>query len=181
MIPMIYLSVLESEEDRLKFGQIYTEYKQSLYLAALAILHNREDAEDVVEDTFLTIANNFTEISQKERQKMRSYIVIINRNKAIDKYNANKRALEMTDDTDSDEIVDLSVLDKFEYDDLYSAIKTLPQKYKDIIYLYDLMEMPAKSIANSLDITVDTVYKRVSRARAMLKLILERGDDDDRG
>ena len=178
---MVYLSMLESEEDKIKFEQIYVEYRQSLYLAALAILHDPEDAEDVVEDTFLTIANNFTEISKKERQKMRSYIVIINRNKAIDKYNAKKRDLEITVDIDCDEIVDASELNKYEYDELYSAIKELPQKYKDIIYLYDLMEMPAKSIANSLGITVDTVYKRVSRARAMLKSILERGDENDSG
>lgn len=178
MMPMIYFALLDSEEDKIRFEQIYIEYKQPLYLAALAILHDPEDAEDVVEDTFLTIANHFTEISKKDCQKMRSYIVIINRNKAIDRYNAKKRKMKMTVDTDPDEIVDPDDLDRYKYEDLYKAIKLLSNKYKDIIYLYDLMGMPAKAIADSLDISLDTVYKRASRARAMIKMILEKGDKD---
>ena len=174
---MIYLSLLESEEDKIKFEQIYKEYKQKLYHAALAIVRDPEDAEDVVEDTFLTIADHFTEISQKERQKMRSYIVIINRNKAIDRYNAKKKIMEMTDSIETEELADPEYLDRFRYDELYSAIKKLPQKYKDMIYLYDLMGMPVKSISESLDISADTVYKRVSRARSMLKRIMTKEEE----
>ena len=68
-------------------------------------------------------------------------------------------------------------LDRFRYDELYSAIKKLPQKYKDMIYLYDLMGMPVKSISESLDISADTVYKRVSRARSMLKRIMTKEEE----
>ncbi|SDB53950.1 Sigma-70 region 2 [Ruminococcaceae bacterium FB2012] len=69
MIPMIYLSVLKSEEDKVKFEEIYNEYRQALFLSAYSILHDPEDAEDVVEDTFLTVADNFTEISKKAVRK----------------------------------------------------------------------------------------------------------------
>ena len=173
---MIYLSVIETDEDRNKFKEIYEEYRQSLYLEALSIVKNPEDAEDIVEDTFLKVADNFTEISQKKRQKMRAYIVIINRNNAIDRYNKNKKDLEKKDDTPLEEIVDTGYFDSFEYDDLYAAIKKLPQKYKDIIYLYDLLDIGTKATAKILKISVDTVYKRVSRARTLLKRLLEKGD-----
>ena len=59
---------------------------------------------------------------------------------------------------------------------LYAAIKKLPQKYKDIIYLYDLLDIGTKATAKILKISVDTVYKRVSRARTLLKRLLEKGD-----
>ena len=173
---MIYMSVIETDEDRNKFKEIYEEYRQSLYLEALSIVKNPEDAEDTVEDTFLKVADNFTEISQKNRQKMRAYIVIINRNNAIDRYNQNKKSLEKNDDTPLEEIIDPSYFDSFEYDDLYDAIKKLPQKYKDMIYLYDLLDLGTKATAHVLNISVDTVYKRVSRARALLKRLLEKGD-----
>ena len=103
---MIYMSVIETGEDRNKFKEIYEDYRQSLYLEALSIVKNPEDAEDIVEDTFLKVADNFTEISQKNRQKMRAYIVIINRNNAIDRYNQNKKSLEKNDDTPLEEIID---------------------------------------------------------------------------
>jgi len=179
MIPMIYLSVLKSEEDKVKFEEIYNEYRQALFLSAYSILHNREDAEDVVEDTFLAVADNFTEISQKSRQKMKSYIVIINRNKAINKYNENKRRAQNNDYDDLEEQVTPEQLDLFEFEDLHSAIKKLPDKYKDIIYLYDLMDVSVETIADLLHITQDAVYKRVSRARTLIKLLLEAGENDE--
>ena len=133
---MIYLSVIETDEDRNKFKEIYEEYRQSLYLEALSIVKNPEDAEDIVEDTFLKVADNFTEISQKNRQKMRAYIVIINRNNAIDRYNKNKKDLEKKDDTPLEEIVDTGYFDSFEYDDLYAAIKKLPALSESYLSLH---------------------------------------------
>ncbi|WP_028509328.1 RNA polymerase sigma factor [Ruminococcus sp. NK3A76] len=173
---VFYLSAIETNEDKNRFKEIYKELRQSLYLDALSIVKNPEDAEDIVEDTFLKVADNFTEISQKNRQKMRAYIVIINRNNAIDRYNQNKKSLEKNDDTPLEEIIDPSYFDSFEYDDLYNAIKKLPPKYKDIIYLYDLLDIGTKATAHALHISIDTVYKRVSRARALLKRLLEKGE-----
>ncbi len=179
MIPMIYLSVLKSEEDKVKFEEIYNEYRQALFLSAYSILHDPEDAEDVVEDTFLTVADNFTEISQKSRQKMKAYIVIINRNNAINKYNENKRRSQNIDYNDLEEQVTPEQLNMFEFEDLRAAIEKLPDKYKDIIYLYDLMDVPVEIIADSLNITKDAVYKRASRARGLLKRLLEAGENDE--
>ena len=173
---VFYLSAIETNEDKNKFKEIYEEFRQLLYFDALSIVKNPEDAEDIVEDTFLKVADNFTEISQKNRQKMRAYIVIINRNNAIDRYNKNKKDLEKKDDTPLEEIVDTGYFDSFEYDDLYDAIKKLPQKYKDMIYLYDLLDLGTNATAHVLNLSVDTVYKRVSRARALLKRLLEKGD-----
>lgn len=178
MLP-IYLAELDTQEDKVKFEGIYKEYRQSLFLSAYSILHNPEDAEDVVEDTFLTVADNFTEISQKSRQKMKAYIVIINRNNAINKYNENKRRSQNIDYNDLEEQVTPEQLDMFEFEELHSVIKKLPDKYKDIIYLYDLMDVPVDIIADSLHITKDTVYKRVSRARGLIKRLLEAGEKDE--
>ena len=115
--------------------KIYEEYRQSLYLEALSIVKNPEDAEDIVEYTFLKVADNFTEISQKNRQKMRAYIVIINRNNAIDRYNKNKKDLEKKDDTPLEEIVDTGYFDSFEYDDQYRC-KTCCLHCRDHTYRF---------------------------------------------
>lgn len=48
--------------------------------------------------------------------------------------------------------------------------------YKDIIYLYYLEEFTTKEIAKMLGVTVDTVYKRLERAKKLLKETLERGE-----
>ena len=73
----LYLSVLETDEDRCQFEDIYRQYKNRMYKFAISILHNNEDAEDVVQQSFLTIANNFDKIKSFSCHEMNSYIVII--------------------------------------------------------------------------------------------------------
>lgn len=48
--------------------------------------------------------------------------------------------------------------------------------YKDIIYLYYLEEFTTKEIAKMLNISVNTVWKRVERAKRLLKETLEQGE-----
>lgn len=54
-----YLSMLEADEDKNKFEELYMKYRDDMYNIAFSILHNCEDAEDAVHDTFVSIANNF--------------------------------------------------------------------------------------------------------------------------
>jgi len=58
----IYLSALETDEDRIQFEDIYRKYKNRMYKFAISILHNKEDAEDVIHQAFLIIANSFEKI-----------------------------------------------------------------------------------------------------------------------
>ena len=51
---------------------------------ARRILHNSPDAEDVVQDAFLYVADHLEKINQFDRQKTRSYLAIITEHKAID-------------------------------------------------------------------------------------------------
>ena len=49
----IYLSVLDSEEDKDLFEEWYRLYRGSMYNIAFSILHNKEDAEDALNEAFL--------------------------------------------------------------------------------------------------------------------------------
>ncbi len=50
------LAILESEEQRNELSEFYEENKSRLYSIALERLHNRQDAEDAIQETFLGIA-----------------------------------------------------------------------------------------------------------------------------
>ena len=53
---MIYLQMIESEDDKVKFEEIYLKYKSPMFYAANKILHNEQDAEDAVHMAFIKIA-----------------------------------------------------------------------------------------------------------------------------
>lgn len=175
---MIYLAALETDEAKDLFEQIYKENMQDMYAVAYAVLNNREDAEDAVHQSFLKIADNLTKISQMPCHEMRAYIVMISRNTAINMYNSNKRRAKHSE-TLNESIDYISDYSQEEYTELVDAIKSLPQIYKDALFLYCLQGFSAKETAKMLGITAENVRQRVSRAKQLLREILERGEYND--
>ena len=52
----------------------------------------------------------------------------------------------------------------------------LPEKIKTVIYMFYYEDMPAVEIARALEVTENTVYKRLYKGRKLLRLSLEEGN-----
>lgn len=174
----VYLSVLESDDDKDLFEQLYLKHRQSMYSIAYAVLNNRHDAEDAVHQSFLKIADNLTKISQMPCHERHAYIVMISRNTAINMYRGNKRRAEHSEAL-SESAVNIASYPQESYSELVDAIKSLPQMYKDVLFLYCMQGFSAKETAKMLGITAENVRKRAARAKLMLSEILERGESND--
>lgn len=172
----LYLSALDTYEDKSRFEKFYIEFRQDMYAVAYSILNNKEDAEDAVHHAFITIADNFDKIKEIPCQEVKAYIVIIIRNTSINLYNKNKRRFYLRAEFDDNEAsVNLNLLEKYEYEQLVKAISKLPQIYKDVVFLHYLQEFTTKEISKMLNISIDNVWKRIERSKKLLKKILERG------
>ena len=95
---IIYLQMLESEDDRVRFEQIYMTYSGLMFCAAKRILKSDADAEDAVHEAFLSIAKNLEKISDIHCPKTRAYIVIIVERKALDIIRKRKHEVLSYDD-----------------------------------------------------------------------------------
>ena len=95
---LIYLQMLESDEDKLKFEQLYTHYKGLMFRVAYDILQNKQDAEDAVHLSFLSVIENFQKISGIDCPKTKSFLVIIVERKAIDILRKRSKFTELFDD-----------------------------------------------------------------------------------
>ena len=170
-----YLAALDTDEDKSEFEKLYTEHRQTMYKVAFAVLNNPEDSEDAVHKAFVKIADNFSKIKKIPCQEITPYLVIIVRNAAIDIYNKNKQKAEHTAEFyDESTAVDVDYFENIDYDELVKTISQLPQIYKDVLFLRYVNDFSVKEISKMLDISVDTVWKRLERARKMLKELLER-------
>ena len=177
----IYLSALDTQEEKDFFEDMYRNNRGKMLSIAFSILGNKEDAEDAVHIAFLKLADQLKNLLQKSRQDLKRYIVITIRNTSITIYNRNKknagRLEALNDDTpDNDNVF------KFEasqIEALQIALPKLPQNYKDILTMYYYMRMSAEEISKTLDISVDNVWKRLSRARNMLKALIEESETDE--
>lgn len=83
------LKVLETDEQKEFFASIYKEYKNGMMCLANSILGNSADAEEVVHDSFLTIAERLDWLMGYELSKLWLYTRLLVKSKA-DKLNQKK-------------------------------------------------------------------------------------------
>lgn len=69
---IIYLQMIESDEDKSKFEQLYIMYKGLMFHVAMKILKNEFDAEDAVHQAFLSLIENLKKISDVKCPKTRA-------------------------------------------------------------------------------------------------------------
>ncbi|WP_343097458.1 RNA polymerase sigma factor, partial [Clostridioides difficile] len=88
---LIYLAMLELEEDKIKFEKIYEKYRQIMFYVANKILKDDHLSEDAVHNAFLRIIKNIDKIDEVDSPRTKAFIVIIVERIAIDFYRKRKR------------------------------------------------------------------------------------------
>ena len=79
------------------FATIYYDYKDLIYYYAFSILNNKEDSEDVVQETYIRLMNSIDNIS--DDSNIKALLVQIGKNIALDKYRSNsKQAIPVCDE-----------------------------------------------------------------------------------
>ena len=94
------LAVLENDRQRNEFAEFYKKTKNRLYRIAFSKLHNKESAEDAVQETFLRLADDrerFFSLNDRERTV---FAGIIARNVAVDMYKRSNETetVELSED-----------------------------------------------------------------------------------
>ena len=85
------LLMIGSDSDRELVESLYERYEQMMYNVAFSILHNRAEAEDAVQTSFVRIIDNLQNIFEKGCHNHAGYFVIIAKNVAINMLNKQKK------------------------------------------------------------------------------------------
>ena len=86
------IMAIEDEGDRLFVENIFNNYSEKMYLVAVNILHNHDDAEDCVQDTIVKIIDKLDLFKNAQQENYLIKLVVITcRNTAINKYEKKKR------------------------------------------------------------------------------------------
>jgi RNA polymerase sigma-70 factor (ECF subfamily) len=139
---------------------IYNHFNEELYFFILKKVKNKNIANDVFQNIFLKIHKNLAQL--KSEEKIRSWIFRIARNEITNYYNKESKYLPTTDqESINPNYQDICCFDKF--------IDDLPPIYKEVIELIYIDGRKQKVIAKSLDISLENVKARTSRAKDILK------------
>ena len=150
--------------------ELYREHRQRLYTVAYAILHQPEEAEDAVHETFVRLAENRHRLHIRSGEEGRALLTAIARNAAIDRLRHRVRA-NLPLPTFCPDVEDRPSA-VAEADALLAAVRALPPLYRDVLLLAGVYGYAPREIATLLGISEATVRQRLSRARKQLK---ERG------
>lgn len=174
------LAILETDEQRSELSEFYRQNKTRLYMIAFSKLHNKESAEDAVQETFLRLAEDrerFFKLNESERV---IFAGIVARNVAVDMYKkaAEADTVELTENI-SDEYENSpeeKLLYKFTKEKLTEFVRGLPPLQRDVLYLKAVHGMTTREIAARLSVSENVVRQRLFFARKAIKEALRKGE-----
>lgn len=182
----LYLAYLDDENDKKLFEDIYYSYRKQMVTLSMSILNNNDDAQDAVGDVFLRIAQRNWDVVRgiQNETDLRNYLLKATKNTSLNKIMYKKKenvSLDTIMEYEMDRIDDLSddtfleaICNKFEYDKVLRAIRSLNEKYRDVMYCHYVMEMTVPQTAKSLNQTLSSTKQQLVRGKKILLSLLGR-------
>lgn len=166
---IIYLELLDTQEEKDLFESLYNHYKEYMYHIAYRILQNNHDAEDAVHQSFLSIIKHLDKLLDIKCRKTQSYLAIVVENKSLDII--RQREHYSTSNYD-DNFVGITV-EPICDSPLANAITKLPARYRNVILLKYDNGFSTKEISQMFNMQPEATQRLIHRAKARLKIILE--------
>ena len=159
---------------RQSLHELAAMYQDNLFAAALNICQNAQDAEDVIQDTFIQYHTTKKEFENEQHIRAWLIRVAINKAKNVTRtfWRRNKISIE--------DYMETLTFETPESADLFETVMQLPEKYRIVIHLYYYEDYAVSEIADILKLSESNVKTRLSRGRAMLRKELEGEWVDDR-
>lgn len=156
-----------------KLIQLVDQYQAILLQICFMYLHDRDMAEDAVQETFLKAYRTMAAFRGECSEKTWLTRIAINTCRDM-RRSAWFRHMERH--VTPEEVTSIPVLpvEDDHAEALAQAIVKLPPKYKEVILLYYYQDMTMQEIAELLDIAVSSVSGRLKRACARLRKLLEK-------
>ncbi len=148
------------------FERYIRKYAPNMYRLALAMLHNREDAEDAVSEAVLRAYEKLHTLRRQD--SFRPWIMQITANEARKIYGKNKWVMPVED---MEAYMPAFRDDKHE---LWDVVMGLEPAYREVIVLYFYEQFSIKEISEVLHVPQGTVKSRLARGKKRLKEALER-------
>ena len=151
--------------------ELYKKFSSTLFSVCLKYSRNYHEAEDNLQDAFITI---FKSVEQfKGKGSFEGWMKRIAVNTVLQKYR-KKRVFNLTNEEQIKEEAEVEIEDNnIPLDFLLKIVQELPERYRLVFTMYVLDGYPHKEISEEMGITVGTSKSNLARARKILQTKIE--------
>ena len=165
----LYLTLIDNEDDKRSFEDLYNQNRSKAYAIAFNILKNKALAEEACSEAFFSLAKSFQKIKNLDY-----YIVITVRNASLNLLKKEKEHIKtMQLSEDIPELTDESLCNR-NYDNIVGCIRQLSYTDQEILYLRITLGMGYSEISSALHISNAAARQRFQHAKDSLAKLLEK-------
>ncbi len=164
--------------DRRAFDDLYEQYKTMLFRSACLLLGNTQDAEDALQETFLTAYLHINDLKNEQLFKPWIYRIMMRQIYRI----SGKKKQEFPDDTITERADSLEMERQSRQDpgeslirrmEIKTHLEKLPIRQREVLVLYYYDEMTIKEIATVLRCMEGTVKSRLHTAKKNMRKAMQ--------
>ncbi len=159
--------------DYVSFNELFMRYYSRLCSSILEITHDKDTAEDIVQEFYIKLWVHRNEISIKEN--VRSYLFTSCRNAALNfirNENTRKKSIEKLSDQQKPDDEDPSDMEDY-LTKLETCIEQLPERSKQVFRMYKFEGRPQKEISEKLNISIKTIKNQIWKSLQYLRSCIE--------
>lgn len=160
---------------QIKYNSLISQLKNKIFNYALYMVSDRMDAEDITQDVFIKLWNNFEKINLI---KAKSWLLKTTHNLCIDYLRKRKSKMNTSEGIEENTIfIDNNFINDPEISyrrnmmkkRINDSIKELPNKLKSVFVLYEIEGFKYREISETLNIPINSIKVYLLRARKKLQ------------
>ncbi len=171
--------IAEDARDRVRFEEEVLELSDQVYRVARRLVPTREEAEDLVQDTYARAFRSWR--SYTPGTNLRAWLFRILTNLNIDRGRKQQRTPDQQPMEEGDYYLynrleesgagddERRVVERLSQDSIVDALASVPHNYRDVVVLVDIGDFSYADAAQILDVPIGTVMSRLHRGRRILK------------
>ena len=162
--------------DETYFTYLLDTYQKLVYSICFRAVGNQFDAEDLTQETYLSIYKN---LSGFDRRYEKAWVCRIASNKCLDFLKSKSRSMAPTEDAyfhaieDTGATPEESYLEKESKEYVRKVCQSLKEPYREVAILHFYEERSVREVAEYKGKSIKTVQTQVYRAKAMIKKVME--------
>lgn len=150
--------------------ELYDRLSAKLFASCLKYAPNYQEAQDILQDSFITIYNKIDQF--KDKGSFEGWCRRITVNTALMKYRGTKVVDLVNEGQIKDEAIAVEESDDVDLNTMLAMIQQLPDRYRMVFSMYVLDDYSHKEIASMMNITEGTSKSNLARARQHLKIAI---------